>query len=86
MKTAMSKTQVQQKINEFFQKESFSQDEMRKIKKLAMKYRIRLGKLKTKFCKNCFSQLKGKIRISKKHKTIECEICKTKNKFKISSI
>ncbi len=79
----ISKSEANEKINSFFKKESFSKDEMRKIKRLAMKYKIKLGFYRKKFCKSCLSQLKGKTRISKTHKTVVCKNCNYKNKFKI---
>ncbi len=81
MKTNLSKSQAEEKINLFFQKD-FSSEEMRKIKRLAMKFKISLKSHKTKFCKSCLSPLKGKIRITKTHKTITCS-CGFKNKIKI---
>ncbi len=84
MKKNLSKREAQDKINEFFKKEYFGSKEVRKIKRLAMKHNIKLGKFRTKFCKKCLSQLKGKTRISKTHKTIICQSCGYKNKFKIN--
>ena len=83
MKSKLSKSQVEKKINEFFKKESFTSEEIRKIKRLAMKFKIKLGEYRKKFCKKCLSQLKGKTRISKTHKTVECGKCRYKNKFKL---
>ncbi len=83
MKTKLIKEEAQQKIEEFFKKESFVKEEVKKIKRLAMKFNIKLGKLRQNFCKKCLSKLKGKIRITKTHKTIECENCGYRNKFKI---
>ncbi|MCX8159239.1 MAG: hypothetical protein N3D20_03060 [Candidatus Pacearchaeota archaeon] len=83
MKTALTKTEANEKIINFFSKPNFTPDEMKKIKRLAMKFNIKLKPYKNKFCKKCLSPLKGKIRISKTHKTIECGFCGHKNKFKI---
>jgi len=83
MKKSLSRSQAQSKIDSFFQKESFSAEEVKKIKRLAMKYKIKLGPHRKSFCKKCLSQLKGKLRISKTHKTIICESCSTKNRIKI---
>jgi len=84
MKTKLSKIEANSKISEFFQKSSFTKEEVRKIRRLAMKYKIKLGKNRQKFCKRCLSQLKGKTRITKTHKTIECQECGCKNKFRLS--
>ena len=83
MKTKLSKSQAEQKIKEFFEKNKFISEEMKKIKRLAMKLNIKLGDYKRKFCKKCLSQLKGKTRIKKVSKTIECEKCGFKNRFKM---
>ena len=83
MKTKLSKQQVQQKIEEFFQKPFFMPEEVKKIKRLAMKFNIKLKNHRKNFCKKCFNKLKGKIRISRTHKTIECQNCGYKNKFRI---
>ncbi len=84
MKFSLTKKEAEEKINLFFKKEFFSSEEARKIKRLAMKYKIKLGGYRKKFCKSCLSQLKGKTRISKTHKTIICEKCSYKNRFKLS--
>ncbi len=84
MKSSLSKSQVQEKIKNFFEKEYFSKEEMKKIKRIAMKYTIKLEAYRKKFCKRCLSQLKGKIRISRAHKSVICEFCNFRNKFKIN--
>lgn len=83
MKSSLSKTEAKEKINSFFTKDSFTQEEMKKIKRLAMKYQIKLGTYRKRFCKNCLSQLKGKLSLTKTHKTITCERCEFRNKFKL---
>ena len=83
MKTSLNKTQAKEKIESFFQRLSFTPEEMRKIKRLAMKFKIPLKQYKKQFCKKCLSQLKGKIRITKTHKAIICDNCGFRNKFKI---
>ena len=83
MRTSLNKTQAKEKIDSFFQKPSFTPEEMRKIKRLAMKFKIPLKQYKKQFCKKCLSQLKGNIRITKSHKTIICDNCLYRNKFKI---
>jgi len=83
MKTNLSKTEAQKVIDDFFKRKSFSQKEVKKIKRLAMHYKIKLKDYRKSFCKSCLHKLEGKIRISKTHKTIECSNCGFKNKFKI---
>jgi len=84
MKSKLSKQQAQEKIHEFFKKEDFTAKEVKKIKRLAMKFNIKIGKLRQNFCKKCLSKLKGKTRISKTHKIIICKICRYKNKFRLT--
>jgi RNase P subunit RPR2 len=84
VKTNLSKTEAKEKIDKFFERTSFTSEEMRKIKRLAMKFRIRLKEKRKRFCKKCLSQLKGKLRISKEYKVIECEKCGFRNRFKIN--
>lgn len=83
MKTSLNKTQAKEKIESFFQKERFSKEDMKKIKRIAMKFRIPLKQYKKLFCKKCLSHLKGSIRISKTHKTIICDNCSFRNKFRM---
>lgn len=83
MKTKLSKTEAKDKINSFFKKSNFTAEEVKKIKRLAMKFNITLKEQRKKFCKSCLSKLRGKTRITKTYKTIECSSCNYKNKFKI---
>lgn len=83
MKTKLLGKEAQKRIDEFFKREKFSAGELRKIKRLAMKFNIKLGVYKRKFCKNCLSQLKGKTRVDKNYKTVKCENCSYLNRFKI---
>jgi len=83
MKMKINRKEAQEKIDEFFRRREFSSEEIRKIKKLAMKFRIRLRENRKKFCKKCLSQLKGKTRVGKIYKSIVCEKCGERNKFKM---
>lgn len=80
----MSLSQAKEIIDSFFKKESFSQEELKKIKRLAMKHQIKLGVYRKNFCKKCLSKIKGKITINKDFKTIECASCGYKNRYKLS--
>ncbi len=82
MKSSLSKSEAENKIKEFFEKSLFTPKEIKKIKRLAMKFKIKLREHRKKFCKSCLSLLKGKTRISKTHKTIFCQNCGYKNKFR----
>ncbi|MEK6856053.1 MAG: hypothetical protein AABX66_02755 [Nanoarchaeota archaeon] len=83
MNKKISKEDAKKKISELFNKKEFKSEEVMKIKKLAMNYKIRLGVLRKQFCKKCLSQLRGKIRVSKGNKRIECEKCGFVNRIKI---
>jgi len=82
MKRILSKAEAKEKIEQFFKKNDVTSEEMKKIRRLALKYRISLKPYKKQFCKSCLSPLKGKIRISKTHKTVECVNCGYRNKYK----
>jgi len=79
----ISKTETQKKIEEFFQRSEWNADEMRKIKNLAMRHRIKLLAHKKKFCRKCLLPLKGKTRVSKLYKVILCEKCGYSQKMRI---
>ena len=83
MKKEISKTQAKEKIEQFFQS-PFTPEQLKKIKRLAMKFNIKLGDKRKLFCKKCLNQLAGKLSITKTHKTVECRACKYKNKMRIS--
>ena len=84
MKKELSKSEAQILINDFFKKPTFTSNEVRKIKRLAMKYKIKLNYQRKQFCKSCLNQLKGKISVTKNSKTVICSNCNYKNKFKIN--
>jgi RNase P subunit RPR2 len=79
----MSKSEAKELISEFFQREAFSSEEVRKIKRIAMKFNIKIGNYRRLFCKKCLSKLGGKLRVGKIHKTVECGICGHKNRHKL---
>ena len=85
MKNKLTKKEVHKKIDDFFsQKNKLNPKYTKKIKRLAMKYNIKLGKYRKKFCKNCFSDLRnGKTRVTKMYKTVECRGCGEKSKWRI---
>jgi len=84
MKKTLSRLEAQEEINEFFGGgRKFSVNEVRKIKRLAMKYNIKLGSYRRLFCKKCFSFLKGKTRVTETHKIVECGRCGAVNKQRI---
>lgn len=85
MKQKISKSEAQKKIQKFFKRKRFKPEEVKKIKRVAMSHNMKLTEERKKFCKKCLAPLKGKLRISKTHKTIECANCGYKNKHKLFS-
>jgi RNase P subunit RPR2 len=83
MKNRESKTEIRKKIDYFFGKRNFKPEDLKKIKRLAMKYKIRLGEHRKKFCKKCLAKLKGKTRVGRVFKTVECENCGYRNRFSL---
>jgi RNase P subunit RPR2 len=80
-----SKSDAKKKIEEHFSQEKLSLKQTKKIKKISMANRIRLGTFRKKFCKKCLSDLSlGKVRISKGRKIVVCGSCRYINKSKIN--
>ena len=84
MKIKLTKKEAYKKVDDLFKQGNFKPWQVKKIKRLAMKYNLKLGDRKKKFCEKCFSDLeKGKVRIKKQFKTAECLKCGHKNRWKI---
>ena len=83
----LSKPEAKDHIHNFFQDiKNKSPDEIKKIKKLAMKLNIPLKQLRKKFCKKCFTPYKNpKIRIKRKIKILTCENCGYVSRYKFNS-
>lgn len=84
MKTELNKTEAKQKIDKFFQSSDFTPEQLKKIKRIAMKFNIKLGNYRKLFCKKCLHPMAGKLSISKSHKTIVCKYCNFRNKIRIN--
>jgi RNase P subunit RPR2 len=84
MKEKLSKTEAKKEIEEFFDNiKNKTPKQIKKVKKLAMKHSIKLGNLRKKFCKKCYSpDLKVKS-IKNKFKTTECKNCGYISRWKI---
>jgi hypothetical protein len=80
MKKELSKTEAKKEIDDFFKRIEFTPDELRKVKRLAMKYNLKFGEHRKRFCKFCLFPLKGKISVTKTQKTIICSHCQKPNK------
>jgi len=82
----LSKTETEKEIKEFFENiENKSANDVKKIKKVAMSYNIPLKNLRKKFCKKCYSPLKGKTSVHNKIKKITCENCGSLTRWKIKN-
>ncbi len=84
MKKEMGKAEAREKIEQFFSKSSFTPESLKKIKRLAMKFKIKLGEKRKLFCQKCLHPLAGKLSVIKTHKTVECKSCGFRNKVRIS--
>jgi RNase P subunit RPR2 len=83
----LSKTEAEKEVKEFFSGiKNKTPKEVKKIKKLAMKYNIKLKDYKKKFCKECFSLYENpKIRIHKGIKSMTCKNCGEISRYKIKN-
>ena len=82
----LSKSEAEKEIKEFFKNiQNKSPKEIKQIKRLAMKHNIKLGSLRKKFCKKCFSpklKIKG---IKNKIKTVECRNCRQISRWRVKN-
>jgi len=86
VKNKLSKKEALEKIELFFKKDNLDPIQVKKMKRLAMKYKIRLGIKRRRFCKKCLADLKkSKIRTTRCFKSVECRNCGFKNRWKINS-
>ena len=85
MISKLSKSEVEKKIRQVFSGQP-NASEIKKIKKLAMNKNIKLGNLKKRFCKKCYSLFdsgNSEIRIKKWLKRIKCKSCGFVSRYKI---
>ncbi len=86
MKRELTRKEAERKIKEFFAKDRLDAEKTKKIKRLAMKYCIRLEAYKRRFCKKCFGDLRnGKTRINKGIKCVICAKCSFVNRWKLKN-
>jgi RNase P subunit RPR2 len=80
----LSKTEARKKVEEFFEKiKDRSPEEIKKIKKLAMSYNIKLKEKRKLFCKECFSSELKTIGIKNKTKKVRCGRCGKEFRWKV---
>ena len=78
----MNKIQTQEEISEFF-KEKHEKEQVKKIKKLAMSYQIKLGENKKLFCKKCYSMNLQVLGIKNNMKRVQCRECNYIKRWKV---
>ncbi len=86
MNHKLSKKQTEQEIKQIFSNNP-TQIQIKKTKKLAMSKNIKLGNLRKKFCKKCytfFTPNNSETRIKKPLKIIKCKNCDYISRYKIT--
>lgn len=85
MQKQISKTDAKKQIDVFFQNiKHKTSDDVKKIKKLAMSHKIKLGDKRKLFCKKCLHPLANSgIKIGDGFITSTCEKCGHKNRWKL---
>ena len=78
----LSKKEAEEKIRRFFENKN-EQEAIKKIKKLAMHFNIKLRGYRKRFCRNCYSSLENTGRIKNKMKIVKCKNCGYVNRWKI---
>ena len=80
----LNKKEVESKIKQFFRDiENKKPEEIKKIKRLAMKHNIKLGNYRKKFCRYCFSPKLKVKQIKTGIKTLECEKCRKISRWRL---
>lgn len=81
----ISKTEAREKIETFFSKSTILPEEARKIKRLAMRFNLKLGKRRARFCQECFTSLAtASTRVTKQTILKKCPRCGKRAKITIS--
>jgi RNase P subunit RPR2 len=80
----LSKKEAEVEIGKFFLTKH-DKESVRKIKKLAMNKRIRLGELRKKFCSKCYNMSISVKRIKRGIRSVECNNCGNVMRWKISA-
>lgn len=81
----LSKAEAKDQITKIFASNP-NKEQIKKAKKLAMAKNIKLGSLRKKFCKKCytlFNSSNSQIRIKNKTKTIKCVNCNYISRYKM---
>lgn len=75
---SLSRKEVEELIKKSFENNNLSKERLKKLKLLSMSKNIKMGGLRKKFCKNCYSLFtikNSEIRIKKPYKKIKCKNC-----------
>ncbi len=81
-----TKKQAEKEINDFFKNiKNKSKEEIRKIKRLAMHYNIKLGKKRKDFCQECYSNNLKVLSIKNSIKRVKCQGCGKIYRWKIKN-
>jgi RNase P subunit RPR2 len=80
-----SKTDTKEKIDRFFAHiKGKTPEDVKKIKRLAMKYKIRLGDKRKLFCKKCYNPFgNSSINFKNGFMNIVCDKCGHKSRWKL---
>jgi len=81
----LSKKEAQEQIKHIFESKPTPKD-IKKAKLIAMSKNIKLGPLKKKFCKKCytlFNSTNSETRVKKPLKIIKCKECNNISKYKL---
>jgi RNase P subunit RPR2 len=73
-----SKKEAVEYIMKSFENDNLSKEKLKNLKVLAMSKNIKMGGMRKKFCKKCYSLFTTKnseIRIKMPHKKIKCKNC-----------
>jgi len=89
MAKKLSKKEIEEKIREVLCSSKIpSPQEIKKIKKLAMSRNVKLGELRKKFCKKCytfFTPSNCEIRIKRGFKRVKCKSCGFVSRYRIKN-
>jgi RNase P subunit RPR2 len=83
-----SKKEIESLIMEKLNSGNLSKETLKKLKNLAMSKNVKIGSLKKKYCKKCFTLFDSKnseIRIKKGLKNIRCKGCGYITRYKIKN-
>tara|TARA_Y100000310_G_scaffold329950_1_gene400723 strand:+ start:635 stop:898 length:264 start_codon:yes stop_codon:yes gene_type:complete len=86
VKKILSKDKAEKEIKVFFENiNKKTSKEIKKIKRLSMRYNIKLKEKRKKFCQKCYSSKLRVKSIKKGIKTVECEKCGKISRYKLKN-